>query len=299
MKSSMSSQKISFYYRLLSSVNIFKSYKKGYLGSVENALKDHFEIINAFKKYSDSDIKTSKILDVGNGQTATQVVLFQADGAEVIGIDMELPTYKMGSKLFLKVAKINGFERAIKSLFRHLLFDKNFFKELKEKYHKNFDLNKLDCRLMNAAKMEFADNTFDFIYSTWVFEHIDNVSESLKEINRVLKPNGLAWIGVHLFLSLSGGHNLEWIDPENNPSNKVPAWDHLLENEFPVNTFLNKLTLDQYREIFKKNIEIIDEKLTVEGKNLLSEEIENKLKKKGFNQDDLFTRTVVFICRKK
>ena len=299
MKSSMSSQKISLYFRLLSSFNIFKAFKKGHLGGVDTALRDHLILLNAFKKYSDSDIETSRILDVGNGQNASQVVLFQADGAEVTGIDMEIPTYKMNLKLLLKVAKINGFERAIKSLIRHLLFDKKYYKDLKEQYQKHFDLNTLDCRLMNAAKMEFADNTFDFAYSTWVFEHVDNVSESLKEVNRVLKPGGLAWIGIHLFPSLSGGHNIEWIDPENNPSDKVPVWDHLRENRFPINTYLNKLTLDQYREIFRNNIKIIEEKLTFEGEKYLTEDLKNNLTAEDYNKDDLLTRTVVFICRKK
>jgi SAM-dependent methyltransferase len=37
-------------------------------------------------------------------------------------------------------------------------------------------------------RIPFADNTFDIIVSDQVFEHVQNWSEALTEIKRVLKP---------------------------------------------------------------------------------------------------------------
>lgn len=45
-------------------------------------------------------------------------------------------------------------------------------------------------------KLPFEDNTFDFIYSNQVFEHVQNYSESLAEIKRVLKADGCC---LHIF----------------------------------------------------------------------------------------------------
>ena len=40
-------------------------------------------------------------------------------------------------------------------------------------------------------KMEYDDNTFDFVISNQVFEHIRYPLDSYKEIARVLKPGGI------------------------------------------------------------------------------------------------------------
>ncbi|HUU41098.1 MAG TPA: class I SAM-dependent methyltransferase, partial [Desulfatiglandales bacterium] len=46
--------------------------------------------------------------------------------------------------------------------------------------------------LMDAEKMEFQDNTFDFIWSWGVMHHSSNTQRILKEIYRVLRPGGEA-----------------------------------------------------------------------------------------------------------
>ena len=46
--------------------------------------------------------------------------------------------------------------------------------------------------------LPFEDDTFDFIFSQSVFEHVKNYSESISEIARVLKPNGFC---LHTFVS--------------------------------------------------------------------------------------------------
>lgn len=51
---------------------------------------------------------------------------------------------------------------------------------------------------LNPYILPFKDNTFDFIFSQEVFEHVKNYSEALSEISRVLKPDGVC---LHLFPS--------------------------------------------------------------------------------------------------
>lgn len=46
--------------------------------------------------------------------------------------------------------------------------------------------------------MPFDDNFFDFVFSHTVFEHVQNYSETLSEIHRVLKPGGTS---LHIFPS--------------------------------------------------------------------------------------------------
>jgi len=299
MKAAMSGQKIPLIHRLLSSWNIFRAYQTGTFGNAESAIDFHKELSKIIKTHVKVEVKEIKILDLGCGQTATQTALFKTDGADVIGIDMEVATYKMNLKTFIRVIRTNGVERAIKSLLRHLLFDKRYFSKLSLQYGKTIPFDQLDIRLMNAASLFFPANYFDFVYSAWVFEHIDNVPAAIKEVNRVLKPSGIAWIGVHLFPSLSGGHHLDWIWADKSESNNVPPWDHLLDNKYPVNTYLNRLRLDQYRVIFHEHIDVFDEKLTYEGEKFLIPETQKILQSKGYMREDLLTRSVIFLCRKK
>ncbi len=51
---------------------------------------------------------------------------------------------------------------------------------------------------MENYALPFEDNTFDFIYSHSVFEHVQNYSQSISEIARVLKPDGYC---LHFFPS--------------------------------------------------------------------------------------------------
>lgn len=65
---------------------------------------------------------------------------------------------------------------------------------------------------LDPYRLPFEDNTFDFIYSFSVFEHVQNYSESISELARVLKPNGICYhffparyrvIEPHTFVPLS------------------------------------------------------------------------------------------------
>lgn len=65
--------------------------------------------------------------------------------------------------------------------------------KFKEYFSETESLSNLNIiRLINTApyKLPFDDNTFDIVLSDQVFEHVQNYSETLAEISRVLKPDG-------------------------------------------------------------------------------------------------------------
>ena len=49
---------------------------------------------------------------------------------------------------------------------------------------------------METYRVPFPADTFDFVYSEGVFEHVNNYGEAFSEIHRVLKPGGTS---IHLF----------------------------------------------------------------------------------------------------
>lgn len=52
-----------------------------------------------------------------------------------------------------------------------------------------------DYQLINDETLPFADHTFDIIISHHVIEHVADQIAHLSEINRTLKPQGLAYLG--------------------------------------------------------------------------------------------------------
>jgi len=48
----------------------------------------------------------------------------------------------------------------------------------------------VDVRQMDAVKLDFPDNTFDFVWSWGVIHHSSQTGQIIKEIHRVLKPGG-------------------------------------------------------------------------------------------------------------
>lgn len=49
----------------------------------------------------------------------------------------------------------------------------------------------------SVDKIPFEDNSFDFVFCNGVLHHTNHIKEGIKEISRVLKKNGYAWIYVY------------------------------------------------------------------------------------------------------
>jgi SAM-dependent methyltransferase len=268
------------------------------LSNVRTIVADHHTLLGYLNKYVGIPVSTARLLEVGCGQTAVQTALFQVEGGHATGIDIEVPSCRMSFQLLIKIARCNGIKRALKSLIRHVLFDKRLFLELSKEYGHPVLSNHVDARVMDATSMAFDPESFDFVYSRNVFEHIEDVSSAVREMLRVLKPSGAAVIFIHLFPSLSGGHCWDRAAAERS-SKIVPPWDHLRENKFPANTYLNRLTLQQYREIFRTFAIVAEEKIVKLSEDFLPKEIEKELAGKGYSKDDLLTNTVTFVMKKR
>jgi SAM-dependent methyltransferase len=285
--------------RLWSAWDIIKEYRRGNLEDVESQIVLHKNLSELIRTRVSHNLPKLKILEIGCGQRGAQTLLFTADGADVIGVDIEVPNITMDVQTFLRILRVNNLERALKSFGRHLLFDSQFFRQLSRRYGKALPLNKVDVRQMDATRMDFPGNYFDFIYSTLVFEHITRVGAAVQEVNRILKPEGIAWINIHLFPSLSGGHHKEWTNPRTLRSPQVPPWDHLMGKKYPIDNTLNKLTLNDYNQIFSDHIDVVGQSFVTEGLEVLTPTLEEILIKKGYSRIDLCTREVAFLCRKR
>lgn len=70
----------------------------------------------------------------------------------------------------------------------------DFDEEQIEKAKQLYQIPNIEFRQADATNLQFADNSFDACFSFLVFHHIENFTEAIKEIHRVLKPGGRFYI---------------------------------------------------------------------------------------------------------
>lgn len=231
------------------------------------------------------------VLEIGCGSRAGTLILHHTAGATAVGIDYDVPAISWRG--VLGQLRVNGAERAAKTLVRKAVFDRRYYGRLRELYGAPLRMD-VDARQMDARRLDFPDCSFDLVYSSSTFEHIDGVDEAAAEVARVLRPGGTAWIDAHLYPSLSGGHVLGWNDPSRPPSSP-PPWDHLRDRSAPAHVNLNRLRADDYLEAFGRHLTIVDRTFVTEGEGLVTDEI---VAETGYSREDLTRRILQVTLRR-
>lgn len=245
-------------------------------------------------------MKGRNVLDVGCGPRYQLVLLFQAFGSQGVGIDVDLvgPTLVFPTK-YVQLWHHDGPQRMLQVLARDVLGrDRAYYRALEKAAGVPLRPEQVDVRCMSVSDMSFPDGTFDTTVSTAVFEHVADVPRAVHELARVLKDDGVIYIVVHLYTSLSGGHHPAWsdIDRYGVPAS-VPPWDHLRENRFPSPVYLNELRLHEYLDLFGERFEILDLKYDLEGEQVLTPELAKELAQ--FSREELLCRYLHIIGRKR
>lgn len=254
-------------------------------------------------------LEGKKVLDLGCGQRFPFALQCAAAGADVTALDLDYVKPDTLPLAFLRTVKYNGLKRACKSLLRKLLFDKSYYcyaERTAGKPLQNY------CSRINfvvadpeAETYPLPSNSFDLIASNAVIEHVDNVSRFAAEICRLLRMGGYFYGIIHNFYSLSGGHNLEWAFPDEQPSQKVLPWDHLRDNRFPSWAPLNRLLPEEYQKAFSEHLEILlfegrdinHDPGGLEGERFLTSEVAAELT--AYPRELLLNRSWCIICRKR
>ncbi len=94
----------------------------------------------------------------------------------------------------------NGFQSALLAVLSKKIFATDLFREERKTHTLGLNcagdlIDKLGIKNISlvscsASALPFADNYFDFVFSSSVLEHINNRDLALSEMKRVLKPNG-------------------------------------------------------------------------------------------------------------
>ncbi len=226
--------------------------------------------------YLDGD-RSLRILDLANGRLRPQYIVLKATGHEVYGIDLvNRPGLSWVDAAYCVARWV---------------------------YRRKLGLpaeatagQTLVCGDVGA--LPFSDNTFDLVTSMAAFEHFLDVPSVVTEISRVLRRGGLVWVGVHLFTSPSGGHNVKLTEiPLRTIPTGVDPWDHLRRRRLPFHVPLNEWRRDQYLEEFARHFQILKHYCAMrEGQDLLTPALETELS--SYSRDELTCGAYVIVARK-
>ena len=257
------------------------------------------EMLERLKSYGLEGVEDKRVLDVGCGKSMWMSILLNSLGANVTGIDTEVPNTRKGLGKYIEIARENGLERVARTFVWDTFYAKPYYRKLEEVSGVKLQLDNLDARQGSAYELEFETDSIDLVVSHEVLEHIPDIEATAKELSRVMKPNGLTHLYVHNYASVSGGHHIAWKYPDTEPSDTVPPWDHLRDNTSPdIPSWINRFRISDYRKAFEKHFDILDwvnsEK---EGVALLTPEIKEELSE--YSEEELLTKGFTIIARPK
>lgn len=276
-----------------------------------DALFGEFEEYDRWlRKYVGKGLHDVRMLEIGFGARPNRLIALSSMGIDVRGVDLDTPMLKGSPSELLNAFKKNGVERTIKSAVRFYLFDWH------ERYHLNKKLKSQGHRLKilperfivsDASSERFYEivqaGSLDLILSEDVFEHIPKESlESLvPKMAAWLRPEGIALVRPCIYTGIVGGHDVEWYPHrvgQDIPRRSEP-WEHLRKRRFPANTYMNELTREDYRQLFRGYFDILAEieKRPDFGREYLTPEVRRELAR--YSDDELLSNEVLFVLRPK
>jgi len=262
--------------------------------------RQHYEFFTNFEKQTAPYFDTlvgQRVLDVGCGKSYWFTLLLHSHGAQVTGIDTEVVEPPgSGRGKYARLLRHNGLERTLKTCCWDVIYSRAYYDEMRKIVPFPIRFDGLDLCQMDATRLDFSDNTFDLVVSHEVFEHLPDVPAVLSEMGRIMKVGAIAYIYIHNYTSLSGGHHIRWKYPDSEPPDDVPPWDHLRENRFPeIPSYINRLRLHEYRRMLEEKFELLEWQLIKrEGECFLTPEIRAELV--DYSEEELLTKGVTIIA---
>ena len=246
------------------------------------------------------------VLELGPGQQCVRSgVLGLRNRVTAVDLD-EIPMgFDPGG--YLRVARKNGGGRLLKTLVRKGL---GLDRAVRNAWARALGAPALPlprllhgdvCAEDGAAALPLRPYSFDVIVSWSVFEHLPDPDRAVERLVRLLRPGGVLYLGVHLFTSNNGHHDLRAF---NGRSRELPAWGHLRPETKALirpSSVLNEWRLERWREWARVQLPGAQELQERYGEADLRARLEAEGLREplaGYSDEELFTVELFFLWRK-
>lgn len=264
----------------------------------------------AYRRATGRELEGARILEIGYGQRPFRLMLLQSLGLDVRGVDLDRPLYRLDAAAIASVFRSNGAVRGLKSLLRRAVFDGSEYRALgrvlSSRYGRTLSFDPDTMIVGDAASPEVwtrIGTPLDFVYSEDVFEHIpgESLSRVVAHLADALADDGVAVVTPMVFTGICGGHDIGWypFQVEQDGVSRGPAWGHLTGEAPAADTYLNRMTLAEYRELFRTRFEILREERLLGDIGRRHLTAERRAALAAYGEDELFSNNVRFVLRKK
>jgi SAM-dependent methyltransferase len=230
---------------------LYKVRKNNIAGDISMTMDQKSIVEQAYLDATGKPFTNTKVLVLGAGQTAREVVAFGTSN-HVTAIDLDVIPQGWKPGPYVQLLKQNGPTRAAKTVGRKVLgVDRQFSKALCAELG-IAKPNPATYLQMDATEMTFPDASFDVVYSFSVFEHLPDPEAVLHEAKRVLKPGGLLYVSLHLYSSEGGCHDLRIFAGDRA---NIPYWAQLrpkVKDTVIESCYMNEWRLDRWKELFSE-----------------------------------------------
>lgn len=245
-------------------------------------------------------LEGSRVLDLGCGTNAPMTLMLHSSGVSAVGVDSHLGyTWGLGIRpsRYIGYVREAGLLKTVRKAAGELVYDRHYYQTLSRHLGVAIDDGTLDLRKMAVEHLAFEDASFDVVHSNATWEHLAEVPAANREVTRVLRPGGLAYIEIHLFPSLSGGHDLPWIVPGRLELGGITPWRHLRDSAWTAPVFLNRWRERDYRHAFQSTpgLEVVEWTTEfTEGEALVTDEVLGALP--DYTSEELTKRSIVVVA---
>ncbi|MBM4009911.1 MAG: class I SAM-dependent methyltransferase [Planctomycetes bacterium] len=158
---------------------------------VTNLLRDLDGIAASISSLTGLTLRGLRALEIGHGQVQVLIGYMASLGNDVTGIDLEtMPQGLLDVAGYWRLYRRNGAMRALKTAGREL---SGINRALRREFCRQRAISAWPAyrqMAMDATCLEFDTGSFDLVYSTDVFEHLPDPQAALREVRRVLRPQG-------------------------------------------------------------------------------------------------------------
>ena len=243
-----------------------------------------------------------RILDLGCGTNAPLTLTLHAAGCAVTGVDAVLGhRWGLGVRpsRYTSYVREVGPLKTLRKLAGELAYDRVYYQTLSQAVGMPLTEKGLDLRAMDVQNPQLPKDAFDVIHSNATWEHIPDVTAANRTVAGALRPGGIAYIEIHLFPSLSGGHDLPWITPGRTVLGDVQPWQHLRNPKWQAPVYLNRMRERDYRRAFEgtRGLEIVEwETEFTEGREYLTNQVRAALP--DYTDEELTKRSIIVVVKK-
>lgn len=272
----------------------------------QDLLMEIDEYVRWYAQFSGCDLKNARMLEVGYGARPNRLIAFSSLGYAIEGIDLDRPVLNGTPAEFLEIYRKNGAKRLLKSLVRNKLFDSHERSALERALLSRRSEMRIETHRFlvgDATTYNFGVNSIDFVYSVDVFEHIpeEALSRLCKNLRAAMSDGAIAFITPDVFTGIAGGHLVEWYAQtlDSNEARRTEPWEHLRKNRVQADCYLNKMRVDDYKEMFARYFDIVDviNRYPGTGRRFLTKAIRDELSK--YSEDELLSSKWTFVLRKR